>query len=133
MTAEPQTTDLAFDVNLDDRCRVSGTRALVRDVFALTSDKWSMPVIEALHEGPVRFTDLMKTVDGISHRMLTRTVRGLERDGLVSRTSYAESPPRVEYELTDLGTTLLGPVRAFIEWTHLHQAEIERSRARFDG
>jgi DNA-binding HxlR family transcriptional regulator len=133
MTASSQASDLTFDVNLDDRCRVPGTRAIVRDVFTMISDKWSMPVIEALNVGPVRFTDLMKAVEGISHRMLTRTLRSLERDGLVSRTSYAESPPRVEYELTSLGITLLGPVRAFIEWTHEHQREIERSRTAFDA
>lgn len=127
--------DMAHEpaVELEKACEVPGTRALVRDIFTMTGDRWSMPVIRALDDGPVRFTALMAHVDGISHRMLTRTLRSLERDGLVSRTSYPESPPRVEYELTALGETLSEPVRAFIGWTQRHQAEIEESRRRFDG
>jgi DNA-binding HxlR family transcriptional regulator len=131
MTAMPAATEIT--VNLDELCREPGSRELVRDVFTMVSDRWSMPVVEALNSGPVRFTHLMKNIPGISHRMLTRTLRALERDGLVSRTSYAESPPRVEYELTGLGATFLMPVRAFIEWTNAHQTEIIESRARFDG
>ncbi|SKB00276.1 transcriptional regulator, HxlR family [Agreia bicolorata] len=118
---------------LEEACEVSSTRNLVRDIFTMTGDRWSMLVIRALDDGPMRFTALMHAVEGISHRMLTRTLRSLERDGLVSRTSYPESPPRVEYELTELGETLSEPVRAFIGWTKLHQAEIEESRRRFDA
>ena len=133
MTALPAETNFTLDPDSDALCREPSSRALVRDVFSLTSDKWSMSVIRALNAGPVRFTHLMVDIPGISHRMLTRTLRALERDGLVSRTSYPESPPRVEYELTTLGTTLSEPVRAFIDWTHQHRPEIEASRARFDG
>lgn len=133
MTALPAETNFTLDPDSDALCREPSSRALVRDVFSLTSDKWSMSVIRALTAGPVRFTHLMADIPGISHRMLTRTLRALERDGLVSRTSYPESPPRVEYELTTLGTTLSEPVRAFIDWTRRHRAEIEESRARFDG
>lgn len=133
MTALPAETTFTLDADSDALCREPSSRALVRDVFSLTSDKWSMSVIRALTAGPVRFTHLMADIPGISHRMLTRTLRALERDGLVSRTSYPESPPRVEYELTTLGTTLNEPVRAFIDWTQRHRAEIEESRARFDG
>jgi DNA-binding HxlR family transcriptional regulator len=118
---------------IEKSCEVVGTRNLVRDIFTMTGDRWSMAVIRALEDGPVRFTSLMTLVEGISHRMLTRTLRSLQRDGLVSRTSYPESPPRVEYELTALGETLSEPVRAFIRWTQEHQTEIEESRARFDG
>jgi DNA-binding HxlR family transcriptional regulator len=118
---------------IEKGCEVVGTRNLVRDIFTMTGDRWSMAVIRALEDGPVRFTALMTLVEGISHRMLTRTLRSLERDGLVSRTSYPESPPRVEYELTTLGETLSEPVRAFIRWTQEHQTEIEESRTRFDG
>lgn len=118
---------------VEKACEVPGTRNLVRDIFTMTGDRWSMQVTRALDEGPLRFTALMSCVEGISHRMLTRTLRSLERDGLVSRTSYPESPPRVEYELTALGETLSEPVRAFIRWTQQHQAEIEESRRRFDG
>jgi len=133
MTALTIDTSGESVMRLEKACEVPGTRALVRDIFTMTGDRWSMPVIRALDDGPVRFTALMTGVEGISHRMLTRTLRSLERDGLVSRTSYPESPPRVEYELTGLGETLSEPVRAFIRWTQQHQAEIEESRARFDG
>ena len=133
MTALPAETNFTLDPDVDALCREPNSRALVRDVFSLTSDKWSMSVIRALNAGPVRFTHLMVDIPGISHRMLTRTLRALERDGLVSRTSYPESPPRVEYELTTLGTTLSEPVRSFIDWTQRHRSEIEASRARFDG
>jgi DNA-binding HxlR family transcriptional regulator len=120
-------------IGLEKACEVPATRDLVRDIFTMTGDRWSMPVIRALDDGSMRFTALMNAVEGISHRMLTRTLRSLERDGLVSRTSYPESPPRVEYELTTLGETLSEPVRAFIRWTQQHQSEIEESRRRFDG
>lgn len=132
MSPEPAITDVGADFAPGDICASEDTRTLVRDVFAMTGDKWSMAVIRALGEGPVRFTGLMTAVDGISHRMLTRTLRSLERAGLVSRTAYAESPPRVEYALTPLGETLSEPVRAFVQWTVDHRDEIEASRARFD-
>ncbi|MGA1835447.1 helix-turn-helix domain-containing protein [Herbiconiux sp. 11R-BC] len=114
-------------------CFEPGIRTLVRDVFTMTADRWSMLVIRALGDGPVRFTGLMAAIEGISHRMLTRTLRSLERDGLVSRTSYPESPPRVEYALTALGRTLMSPVEAFVRWTQAHEQEILDSRSRFDG
>ncbi|WEO76356.1 helix-turn-helix domain-containing protein [Cryobacterium sp. SO2] len=133
MTVVPAETGVTFDTELETQCAVPAIRSLVRDVFTMTGDRWSMPVIRALNDGPVRFGHLMVAVEGISHRMLTRTLRALERDGLVTRISYPESPPRVEYELTGLGDTLREPVRAFIQWTQDHRAEIERSRVRFDG
>ncbi len=133
MTALPENTDFTPGLDAGDPCHAPGSRALVRDVFSMTGDRWSMSVIRALNDGPVRFTHLMLAVPGISHRMLTRTLRSLERDGLVTRTSYPESPPRVEYELTALGDTLSEPVQAFIDWTHRHRPEIEESRARFDS
>lgn len=112
---------------------VSTVRPLVRDLFGLTGDKWSMEVVRALSDGPLRFTHLMACIDGISHRMLTRTLRTLERDGLVSRTSYPESPPRVEYERTALGRSFSEPLDAFVRWALDNRHEIEQSRARFDG
>ncbi len=123
----------ATHLDLESACAVPETRELVKDIFTMTGDKWSMQVIKALENGPQRFTRLMTAVDGISHRMLTRTLRSLERDGLVHRQSYAESPPRVEYSLTPLGVTVQEPVDAFIAWTQAHQDEIEASRARFDA
>lgn len=135
MTPLTVTTPSDVDADIFDTeqmCEVPSTRTLVGDVFSMASDRWSMPVVRALSSGPVRFTRLMTAVEGISHRMLTRTLRSLERDGLVSRTSYPESPPRVEYELTELGESFSEPVRAFIRWTHEHQQHIEQSRANFD-
>lgn len=106
--------------------------ALIRSVLDRVGDKWSMLVIGMLEDGPKRFTHLHKAVPGISQRMLALTLRNLERDGLVSRTSYPEVPPRVEYEVTDLGRTLVEPVLGLARWASAHQVEIEGYRTRFD-
>src|SRR5437762_4634157 len=84
----------------------------VREVLNRVGDKWSVQVIGVLGAGPRRFTELRKAIEGLSQRMLTLTVRGLERDGLVTRTFFPTIPPRVDYALTPLGRTLLEPVRA---------------------
>jgi DNA-binding HxlR family transcriptional regulator len=86
-----------------------------------------------LFDGPKRFNEIKRMVAGISQRMLTLTLRGLERDGLVTRTVFPTIPPRVDYELTDLGRGLSQPVTALGMWAKEHQAEIEAARARFDG
>jgi len=86
-----------------------------------------------LFDGPKRFNEIKRMVAGISQRMLTLTLRGLERDGLVTRTVFPTVPPRVDYELTDLGRGLSQPVIALGMWAREHQAEIEAARARFDG
>ena len=106
---------------------------LVRDMVTRVADKWTMLVIRSLADGPTRFTALMDAIPGISHRMLTRTLRSLHRDGMVTRTAYAEVPPRVEYALTALGATLIDPVAAFVEWAERHQEEVTSNRQRFDG
>jgi len=129
--AATETPGFALEPDVDDWCDEAGARPLVREILAMTSDRWSMIVIQALSLGPVRFTQLMAQVPGVSHRMLTQTVRRLQRDGLVSRTSYPESPPRVEYALTALGTSFSEPVQAMVQWTLEHQPEIEDSRERF--
>ncbi|WP_243222457.1 winged helix-turn-helix transcriptional regulator [Microbacterium proteolyticum] len=123
---------VAGDADIQARCDETDAHGLVREMLAMTSDRWSMRVIGALSDGPVRFTGLMANVSGVSHRMLTQTLRRLERDGLVTRTSYPESPPRVEYELTARGASFRHPLEAFVSWTLEHQAEIEASRHRFD-
>jgi DNA-binding HxlR family transcriptional regulator len=105
----------------------------VTSVLARVGDKWSVFVIMMLGDGPRRFNELKRMVGGISQRMLTLTLRGLERDGLVTRTVFPTIPPRVDYELTDLGHGLCEPVKALGEWAKDHQSEIEGSRARFDG
>jgi DNA-binding HxlR family transcriptional regulator len=104
----------------------------VASILARVGDKWSVFVIMLLGNGPRRFNEIKRMVGGISQRMLTLTLRGLERDGLVTRTVFPTIPPRVDYELTDLGRGLWQPVIALGTWAREHQAEIEDARARFD-
>src|ERR1700760_367340 len=104
----------------------------VASVFARVGDKWSMFVIMLLGGGPRRFNEIKRMVGGISQRILTLTLRGLERDGLVTRTVFPTIPPRVDYELTDLGRGLSKPVKALGGWAVTHQSEIEDARSRFD-
>jgi len=105
----------------------------VASILARVGDKWSVFVIMMLGGGPKRFNELKRMVGGISQRMLTLTLRGLERDGLVTRTVFPTIPPRVDYELTDLGRGLSQPVKALGEWAISHQDQIEAARSRFDG
>ncbi len=105
----------------------------VRQILDRIADKWSLLVISLLEERTMRFNELRKEVNGISQRMLTVTLRHLERDGLVCRTVYPVVPPRVEYCLSPMGHTLLGTIQALVTWTELHQPEIARSRAEFDA
>lgn len=105
----------------------------VRQILDRIADKWSLLVISLLERKTMRFGELGREIDGISKRMLTVTLRNLERDGLIHRTIYAEVPPRVEYRLSDLGCTLLGTIQALVTWTEQHQDEIARARERFDA
>jgi DNA-binding HxlR family transcriptional regulator len=105
----------------------------VASVLARVGDKWSVFVIMMLGEGPKRFNELKRMIGGISQRMLTLTLRGLERDGLITRTVFPTIPPRVDYELTDLGRGLAEPVAALGQWVFTHKDEIEAARMRFDG
>ncbi|MEU3980603.1 helix-turn-helix domain-containing protein [Streptomyces sp. NPDC026672] len=106
---------------------------MFRSVLDRIGDKWSLLLIGVLGEGPRRFTDLLNIVPGISRRMLTITLRALERDGLISRTIYAEIPPRVEYAVTDLGRSLSGPVLALATWAADNQDAIRSHREVFDN
>jgi DNA-binding HxlR family transcriptional regulator len=108
-----------------------GCRA-VASVLARVGDKWSVLVIMTLAGGPKRFNEIKRHIDGISQRMLTLTLRGLERDGLVTRTVFPTIPPRVDYELTDLGRGLQHPVMALGQWAFDHKQQIESARTRFD-
>jgi len=104
-----------------------------RDVLARVGDTWSVYVIHVLGDArTLRFSELRKQVDGISQRMLTVTLRGMERDGLVGRTVYAEVPPRVEYTLTRLGATLRQLIRGLVAWADLHLAEVSAARSAYD-
>ena len=106
---------------------------MVREILDLVGDKWSLYVIATLKDGPVRFNELRRRIDGISQRMLTITLRGLERDGLVSRTMFPTIPPHVDYELTEVGRSLLGPVMALTLWANAHQRVIRDARLRYDA
>jgi DNA-binding HxlR family transcriptional regulator len=105
----------------------------VSDVLARVGDKWSVLVVTRLGGGPVRFNELRRSIGGISQRMLTLTLRGLERDGLITRTIFPTIPPRVEYALTTLGRDLLQPVSGLSEWALRNQAKIARAREQFDN
>lgn len=105
----------------------------VRQILDRVADKWSLLVIALLERRRLRFTELRREIDGISQRMLTVTLRQLERDGLVERTVHPVVPPRVEYELTALGGTLHTTIRALVSWTEEHQTEIATARAAYDA
>lgn len=109
-----------------ERCRV------IRETFDRLGDKWSLLIVTILSGGPLRFTTLKVAAEGISQRMLTLTLRRLERDGLVERTVFAEVPPRVEYRLSELGRTLVGPTSALADWAVEHHDQIAREQAAFD-
>jgi DNA-binding HxlR family transcriptional regulator len=104
----------------------------IREVLDLVGDKWSVLIIGTLADGPTRYSDLAGAIPGISQRMLTLTLKHLQRTGLVSRTSYPEVPPRVEYALTQLGTSLLSTVLDLAAWSADHHAEIRRHQATYD-
>jgi DNA-binding HxlR family transcriptional regulator len=105
-----------------------------QEVLSRVGDKWSVYVIHVLGDaGTLRFNELRSRVEGISQRMLTVTLRGMERDGLVTRTVYAEVPPRVEYALTKLGATLRNLVRGLVDWSGAHLDEVDAARAAYDA
>lgn len=110
------------------------TNCHARDVLARVGDTWLVYIIHVLGDArTLRFNELRRQVDGISQRMLTVTLRGLERDGLVSRTVYPEVPPRVEYALTPLGGTLRQLIRGLVAWAGAHLDEVDSARAAYDA
>ncbi len=104
-----------------------------REVLQRVGDKWSMYVIDLLGQGTMRFSELHRSIDGITARMLTVTLRGLERDGIVTRTIHPVIPPRVEYDLTPMGQTLLGAIGQLVTWADSHLPEIEAARSAYDA
>jgi DNA-binding HxlR family transcriptional regulator len=104
-----------------------------RQVLTRVADKWSMFVIIALQERVLRFSELRRRIDGVTPKMLTQTLRGLERDGLVTRTAYPTVPVTVEYELTELGRSLAGAVATIRGWALEHIEEVEAARERYDA
>jgi DNA-binding HxlR family transcriptional regulator len=115
-----------------ERGRVHPKDCPVRDVLNRVGDKWSVLVVALLRDGPMRFNEIRRSIDGISQRMLTLTLRGLERDGLVTRTVTPTTPPRVDYELTELGRTLIAPIMGLAEWAEKNRGAIQAARSRFD-
>jgi DNA-binding HxlR family transcriptional regulator len=121
-------TDLTDDViQWDQRADCE-----VRQILDRIADKWSLLAIALLDKRVMRFSELKRAIDGISQRMLTQTVRNLERDGLVERTVYPTIPPRVEYALTPMGRSLHATIKALVDWTETHQQQIANARSEFD-
>jgi DNA-binding HxlR family transcriptional regulator len=115
------------NLNVPEDCRA------VSEVLARVGDKWTVLVVSTLGGGPRRFNELRKALGSISQRMLTLTLRALERDGLVTRTVFPTVPPRVQYELTRLGRSLLEPVSELGLWARKNRAAIQAARGRFDS
>jgi DNA-binding HxlR family transcriptional regulator len=103
-----------------------------RNVLDQIGDKWSFLIFAVLEDSPRRFNEIRRLVGDISHRVLTKKLRELERDGYISRTVYPVRPPKVEYELTTLGRSVLGPIKAFLDWTLKAFPEIKHAREAFD-
>lgn len=103
-----------------------------RAILELIADKWTLLILPALRKGPMRNGDLMRMIEGVSQKMLTQTLRELERNGLVARIDYQEVPPRVEYALTDLGRSLSDAVRRLDSWAEAHIAQVQTARAEFE-
>ncbi|GGY52605.1 winged helix-turn-helix transcriptional regulator [Streptomyces djakartensis] len=104
-----------------------------REVLGIVGDKWSLLIVRNLSQGPRRFTELKRAVDGISQRMLTVTLRGLERDGILTRTVRNVMPPHVSYELTPMGRTLREATAPLLEWSITHLTHIDAARAAYDA
>src|SRR5579863_8683740 len=119
-------------VLIPDNKYVTEVCPAVSGILSRIGDKWSVMIVMDLAVGPRRFNEIKRDVAGISQRMLTLTLRGLERDGLVSRRVYDTVPPKVEYSLTELGRSLQGPVIALGEWAVANKAEIHAAREEFD-
>lgn len=105
----------------------------ISEVLSRVGDKWTVLVVSALGGGPKRFNELRRALGSISQRMLTLTLRALERDGLVTRTVYPTIPPRVDYALTALGGSLLEPVKGLSDWVLRNRTALEQARRKFDA
>ncbi len=128
-TKKPQegTGAIPGNLHVPEACRA------VSEVLSRVGDKWTVLVVSTLGDGPKRFNELRRALGSISQRMLTLTVRALERDGLVTRTVFPTNPPRVDYELTALGRSLLEPVSALGTWARHNRPAIQTARERFDA
>lgn len=130
MTAKKRqegTNPIPGTLHVPEDCRA------VSEVLARVGDKWTVLVVSSLGDGPMRFNELRRSLGSISQRMLTLTLRGLERDGLATRKVFPTIPPRVDYELTKLGRSLLEPVSVLGLWARRNRAAIADARRRFDA
>jgi DNA-binding HxlR family transcriptional regulator len=125
--AQEGTNRIPGNLHVPDECRA------VSEVLSRVGDKWTILVVNELGPGPRRFNEIRKALGSISQRMLTLTLRGLERDGLVTRTVFPTIPPKVEYELTALGRSLLVPVSGIGLWARQNRTAIQEARQRFDA
>jgi DNA-binding HxlR family transcriptional regulator len=125
--AQERTSLLPSTLHVPEECKA------ISEVLDRVGDKWTVLVIVTLGKGPKRFNELRRAIASISQRMLTLTLRCLERDGLVARTAYATIPPRVEYALTELGRSLLVPVDGLGSWARQNRQKIVQARLRFDA
>ena len=123
----------AMEADADGRASPPGACQAVTSILSRVGDKWTVLVVMMLARGPRRFNELKRLVGGVSQRMLTLTLRGLERDGLVTRTVFPTILPRVEYALTPLGHSLRGPLEAIGTWAFAHLPVVERARRAFDA
>jgi len=126
-TAQEGTKAIPGTLHVAEDCRAVG------EVLSRVGDKWTVLVVSSLGDGPKRFNELRRGLGSISQRMLTLTLRGLERDGLVTRTVFATVPPRVDYALTGLGRSLLAPVSELGQWAVNNRPAIQDARQRFDA
>lgn len=119
------------EADASDQAGTAECRGLAQ-IIDRVGDKWTVMVVGNLSAGPMRFNALMRAISGVSHRMLTLTLRGLQRDGLVRRTAFATIPPRVDYELTDLGLSLREPLARLAAWASAKRPQIEKAREDYD-
>ena len=124
----PGRSDLPLRPEMSARDECRGLAQIIDRI----GDKWTVMVVGHLSEGSMRFNELMRNIPGVSHRMLTLTLRGLERDGLVKRTPHATIPPRVDYELTELGRSLTHPLTQLAQWAAAQRGAIEAARQDYD-
>lgn len=125
--------DVPDPVSTPTSVSVDMETCLLRDVLDRVGDKWSVLIMALLSDGPQRYSELRRAIDGISQRMLTLTLRGLQRDGLVIRTVTPTTPPRVDYSLSTVGETLAGQVSGLIQWAEEHREYIAASRRNYDA
>jgi DNA-binding HxlR family transcriptional regulator len=118
------------DIRVAQRARCA---RLIRESLSVLSSKWAVGVLLSLGEGPRRYHEILGELEPISEKVLTQTLRAMERDGLITRHVHPEVPPRVEYALTPLGATLAGPMRALGNWALQHASRVESARERYDA